>query len=229
MATNLSDNILLLGREAYQRRTWVVSAFVAIAVITTLVLLGQWLEAKARSRTGQAIRALLGLAAKTAHRVRDGQEEDVPVEELVQGDVLRIRPGEKVPLDGEVTEGTSHVDESMLTGEPIPVEKSPGDKLIGATINQTGALTMRALISPVSVSASSKASSPRSCAIACRLARWPGDAPAPPVISKRRGTWWQWKSTMSSVWDIRACAFARWRRGQTDGPDPDPSSDPTAA
>ena len=118
--------------------------FEAAAVITTLVLLGQWLEAKARSRTGQAIRALLGLAAKTAHRVRDGREEDVPVEELAPGDVLRIRPGEKVPLDGVVLEGRSHVDESMLTGEPIPVEKGLGDKLIGATINQTGALTMRA-------------------------------------------------------------------------------------
>jgi len=118
--------------------------FESAAVITTLVLLGQWLEAKARSRTGQAIRALLGLAAKTAHRVRDGKEEDVPVDELVRGDVVRIRPGEKVPLDGEVLEGRSHVDESMLTGEPNPVEKGPGDKLIGATINQTGALTIRA-------------------------------------------------------------------------------------
>jgi Cu+-exporting ATPase len=118
--------------------------FEAAAVITTLVLMGQWLEAKARSRTGQAIRALLGLAAKTAHRVRDGREEEVPVEHLAPGDVLRIRPGEKVPLDGVVLEGRSHVDESMLTGEPIPVEKGPGDTVIGATINQTGALTMRA-------------------------------------------------------------------------------------
>jgi len=130
--------------ESFRQHGRLALYFESAAVITTLVLLGQWLEAKARSRTGQAIRALLGLAAKTAHRVRDGQEEDVPVEELVPGDVLRIRPGEKVPLDGEVTEGTSHVDESMLTGEPIPVEKGPGDKLIGATINQTGALTMRA-------------------------------------------------------------------------------------
>src|SRR6516225_547569 len=95
--------------------------FEAAAVITVLVLLGHLLEAKARSQTGQAIRALLGLAAKTAHRIRDGKEEEVPVDEIGKGDVLRVRPGEKVPIDGVIIEGRSTVDESMITGEPMPV------------------------------------------------------------------------------------------------------------
>src|SRR5256884_4616768 len=95
--------------------------FEAAAVISTLVLLGQLLEAKARSRTGQAIKALLGLAAKTAHRVRNGQEEDIPVDEIQKADVLRVRPGEKVPIDGVMIDGKSNVDESMITGEPMPV------------------------------------------------------------------------------------------------------------
>ena len=118
--------------------------FEAAAVITVLVLMGQLLEAKARSRTGQAIKALLGLAAKTAHRVRNGQEEDVPVDEIQKGDQLRVRPGEKVPLDGVILEGKSNLDESMITGEPIPVSKGPDDKVIGATVNQTGSFLMRA-------------------------------------------------------------------------------------
>jgi Cu+-exporting ATPase len=119
--------------------------FEAAAVITTLVLLGQVLEMKARSRTGAAIKLLLGLAPKTARRIReDGDEEDVPLSEVQPENKLRVRPGEKVPVDGTVLEGTSPVDESMLTGEPIPVEKSPGDRLIGATINGTGSLIMRA-------------------------------------------------------------------------------------
>jgi P-type Cu+ transporter len=118
--------------------------FEPAAVITVLVLLGQLLEARARSRTGQAIRALLGLAAKTAHRIRDGNEEEVPVDELKKGDTLRVRPGEKVPIDGMITEGGSSVDESMITGEPMPVEKTPGDAVIGATVNQTGSFLMRA-------------------------------------------------------------------------------------
>jgi Cu+-exporting ATPase len=118
--------------------------FEAAAVITVLVLLGQLLEAKARSRTGQAIRSLLGLAAKTAHRVRDGKEEEVPVDEIEKGDVLRVRPGEKVPIDGVITEGKSAVDESMITGEPMPVEKAVNDPVIGATVNQTGSFLMRA-------------------------------------------------------------------------------------
>jgi Cu+-exporting ATPase len=118
--------------------------FEAAAVITTLVLLGQLIEAKARSRTGQAIKLLLGLAAKTAHRVRDEHEEDVPVDAIQKGDLLRVRPGEKVPIDGAIVEGQSNVDESMITGEPMPVNKSAGDKVVGATVNQTGSFLMRA-------------------------------------------------------------------------------------
>jgi Cu+-exporting ATPase len=119
--------------------------FEAAAVITTLVLLGQVLELKARSRTGAAIRALLGLAPKTARRIRDdGSEEDVPLDQVRVGDVLRVRPGEKIPVDGMVVEGSSSVDESMVTGEPIPVEKHAGDRVIGATVNTTGSFIMRA-------------------------------------------------------------------------------------
>jgi Cu+-exporting ATPase len=119
--------------------------FEAAAVITALVLLGQVLELRARSRTNAAIRLLLGLSPKTARIVRDhGREEDIPLEQVQPGDRLRIRPGEKVPVDGTVIEGLSHVDESMVTGEPIPVEKHPGVKVIGATINGTGSLVMRA-------------------------------------------------------------------------------------
>jgi P-type Cu+ transporter len=119
--------------------------FEAAAVIVTLVLLGQVLELRARSRTGAAIRALLDLAPATARRIgEDGREEDVPLAEVAVGDRVRVRPGEKVPVDGVVVEGKSSVDESMVTGEPIPVEKGPGDRLIGATVNATGALIMRA-------------------------------------------------------------------------------------
>ncbi len=119
--------------------------FEAAAVITTLVLLGQVLELRARHRTGAAIKALLGLAPPTARRINaDGSEEDVPVESLEAGDRLRIRPGEKVPVDGEVVEGSSAVDESMITGESMPVEKHPGDRVIGATVNGTGGLVMQA-------------------------------------------------------------------------------------
>jgi Cu+-exporting ATPase len=118
--------------------------FEAAAMITVLVLLGQLLEARARSQTGQAIRALLGLAPKTAHRVRDGKEEEVPADEIQKGDVLRVRPGEKVPIDGVIIEGRSAVDESMITGESMPVEKTAGDAIIGATVNQTGSFLIRA-------------------------------------------------------------------------------------
>jgi Cu+-exporting ATPase len=119
--------------------------FEAAAVITALVLLGQVLELRARSQTGNAIRALLGLAPKTARRLRDdGGEEDVPLDQMRIGDRLRVRPGEKVPVDGYVLEGGSAVDESMITGEPIPVEKHTGDKVIGATVNGTGGLVIRA-------------------------------------------------------------------------------------
>jgi Cu+-exporting ATPase len=118
--------------------------FEAAGVIVTLILLGQVLELRARSRTGTAIRKLLGLSPKTARRVVDGTEQDVPLEAIQVGDQLRVRPGEKVPVDGVVVQGTSSVDESMITGEPIPVEKAPGDRVVGATINGTGALLMRA-------------------------------------------------------------------------------------
>ena len=119
--------------------------FEAAAVIVTLVLLGQVLELRARSQTNAAIKALLGLAPKTARRIKpDGSEEDVPLDQVQVGDRLRVRPGEKVPVDGVVVEGTSSVDEAMVTGEAIPVEKAKGDRVIGATINGTGALVMEA-------------------------------------------------------------------------------------
>jgi Cu+-exporting ATPase len=119
--------------------------FEAAAVITTLVLLGQVLELKARSSTSAAIRALLGLAPKTARRIGpDGTEQDVPLDQVMKGDRLRVRPGEKIPVDGIVLEGVSSVDESMVTGEPIPVKKQKGDRVIGATINGTGSLVMQA-------------------------------------------------------------------------------------
>lgn len=119
--------------------------FEAAAVIVVLVLLGQVLELRARKSTSGAIRALLGLAAKTARVIREnGSEEDVPLEHVHIGDRLRVRPGDKVPVDGKVLEGSTSVDESMITGEPIPTEKKPGDPLIGATINQTGSIVMEA-------------------------------------------------------------------------------------
>ncbi|MFN3828245.1 MAG: copper-transporting P-type ATPase [Micavibrio sp.] len=119
--------------------------FEAAAVITVLVLLGQVLELKAREQTGGAIRALLDLAPKTACRVNEnGEDEDVPLDQIKVGDLLRVRPGEKVPLDGVVTEGKSAVDESMVTGESMPVKKEPGSKVIGATMNQTGSFVMKA-------------------------------------------------------------------------------------
>lgn len=118
--------------------------FEAAAVIVTLVLLGQVLELKARSRTGAAIRALLGLAPKTARLIKDSTEEDIPLDHVKAGDLLRVRPGEKIPVDGTVVEGTSTVDESMVTGEPVPVQKQKGDKIIGATVNGTGSLIMKA-------------------------------------------------------------------------------------
>jgi len=118
--------------------------FESAAVIVTLVLLGQVLELKARSKTGAAIKALLALAPKTARRIKDGVEEDIPLEDVKIGDILRVRPGERIPVDGVVIEGTSSVDESMITGEPIPIEKQKGDSVIGATVNGTGMLIIRA-------------------------------------------------------------------------------------
>jgi P-type Cu+ transporter len=131
------DSFLMHGRVAVY--------FEAAAVIISLTLLGQILELKARSETSAAIKALLGLAPKTARRINaDGTEEDVPLAHVHIGDALRIRPGEKVPVDGVVLEGESSLDESMLTGEPVPVTKRPGDRVIGATINASGSLVMRA-------------------------------------------------------------------------------------
>lgn len=130
------DSFVSMGRVAVY--------FEAADVIISLTLLGQMLELKARSQTSAAIKSLLGLAPKTARRIKaDGTEEDVPLTHVHVGDSLRVRPGEKVPVDGIVTEGGSAVDESMLTGEPLPVSKRPGDKLIGATLNTSGALVMR--------------------------------------------------------------------------------------
>ena len=118
--------------------------FEAAAVITVLVLLGQVLELRARENTGGAIRALLNLAPKVAHRTNGASDEDIPLDHVATGDRLRVRPGESVPVDGVVVEGKSNVDESMVTGEPVPVTKDAGDKVIGGTINQTGAFVMQA-------------------------------------------------------------------------------------
>ena len=109
-----------------------------------LVLVGQVLELRARSRTGNAIRALLDLAPPTAHVLRDGEEHEVPLDEVRRGDQLRVRPGEKVPVDGRVIEGRTNVDESMLTGESMPVAKTVGDKVSGGTVNGTGSFVMEA-------------------------------------------------------------------------------------
>ena len=117
--------------------------FEAAAVITVFVLLGQLLEARARKGTNQAIKSLLGLATKSAHLLVDGKEQDISVDELAIDDLVRVRPGEKIPIDGTITEGNSSIDESMITGEPIPTEKSIGDKVVGATINQTGSFVMK--------------------------------------------------------------------------------------
>jgi Cu+-exporting ATPase len=114
------------------------------AVIIALVLLGRWLEARARRRTSAAIKALMGLQARTARVIRDGAEQDIPVEAVQTGDLVRVRPGEKIPVDGVIVEGASAVDESMLTGESLPVDKGPGGTVIGATLNKTGSFVFRA-------------------------------------------------------------------------------------
>jgi Cu+-exporting ATPase len=130
--------------EGFRTHGVVESYFDTAVVITVLVLLGQVLELRARSRTTAAIRLLLGLAPKTAHRIRNGVEEEVPLPLVAVGDLLRVRPGEKVPVDGVVVEGRTSVDESMVTGEPIPDEKEPGAHVTGGTINGTGSIIMRA-------------------------------------------------------------------------------------
>ena len=118
--------------------------FEAAAVIVVLILLGRWLEARAKGRTGAAIQALLGLQARTARVVRDGETVEVDTDALAVGDVILVRPGERIPVDGEVTEGTSNVDESMITGEPVPVQKAAGAAVTGGTVNGTGSLTFKA-------------------------------------------------------------------------------------
>lgn len=128
--------------EAFKHHGQVEVYFEAAAVIITLVLLGQVLELRARRRTGSAIRELLSLAPPTARIVRDGSEREVDLDQVQQGDILRVRPGEKIPVDGKLTEGKSTVDESMITGEPLPVEKRKDDPVIGGTVNQTGSFLM---------------------------------------------------------------------------------------
>jgi len=117
----------------------------AAAVIVTLILLGRWLEARAKGRTSEAIKRLVGLQAKTARLWRDGVIAEVPIAAVRRGDLVEVRPGERVPVDGEVTEGASWIDESMISGEPVPVEKAPGSAVTGGTVNQTGAFTFRAM------------------------------------------------------------------------------------
>src|SRR5207249_8813959 len=116
----------------------------AVAAIIALVLLGRVLEARAKGRTSEAIRRLASLRARSAHVIRDRQETEIPVEAVVVGDLVIVKPGEKVPVDGVVTEGASAVNEAMLTGEPMPVAKKPGDEVIGGTLNTTGSITFRA-------------------------------------------------------------------------------------
>lgn len=130
--------------EAFKKNGEVFVYFEAASVITVLVLLGQVLELKAKSKTGQAVTALLSQAPTTGHRIKDDGEEDIAIELVHPGDMLTVKPGEKIPVDGIVTEGSSYVDESMITGEPFPVEKKAGDGVTGGTINQTGSFVMQA-------------------------------------------------------------------------------------
>jgi Cu+-exporting ATPase len=120
------------------------SYFEAAGVIVTLILLGRYLEAVAKGRTSEAIKKLMRLQAKTARVIRDGKETEIPIEEVIAGDLVVVRPGERLAVDGVVTEGSSFVDESMISGEPVPVEKGPGDEVIGGTVNKTGAFTLEA-------------------------------------------------------------------------------------
>jgi len=149
--TATMDVLVALGTSAAYFYSLATTFFVqgpayfdTAAVIITLILLGKYLEARAKGRTSEAIKRLMGLRPKTARVVRHGQEVDIPIAEVVVGDLVLVRPGEKVPVDGVVQEGTSAVDESMLTGESLPVEKGPGDTLIGATVNQNGVLKFQA-------------------------------------------------------------------------------------
>ncbi|MCE2982791.1 MAG: heavy metal translocating P-type ATPase [Parachlamydia sp.] len=130
--------------ETFKHQGFIPIYFDTAAMITVLVLLGQVLELKARSQTSQAIKALLGRAAKSARLIKNGQEIEVAIDQVKTGDILRVKPGDKIPVDGKITEGKSAIDESMMTGEPIPVEKRIGDPVIGGTINQIGSFLMRA-------------------------------------------------------------------------------------
>ncbi|MEZ6054492.1 MAG: heavy metal translocating P-type ATPase [Planctomycetaceae bacterium] len=130
--------------ETFQQHGTIPVYFEAAAMITALVLLGQMLELRARKQTGGAIRELMSLAPDTARVIRDGEEQVVPLEDVKVGDSIRIVPGDKIPVDGTILSGNSHVDESMITGEPVPVKKSTGDEVIGGTVNQTGSFEMRA-------------------------------------------------------------------------------------
>lgn len=129
---------------SYQHQGEIPIYFETASVITVLVLMGQVLELKARGRTSQAIQAIMGKAAKSAFAMREGQEVEIPIDQVQAGNLLKVRPGDKVPVDGKITEGSSTIDESMITGEPIPVEKAIGDAVTGGTINQTGSFLMRA-------------------------------------------------------------------------------------
>jgi copper-transporting P-type ATPase V len=145
------DTLIAMGTmAAYTYSVWALLAgvhelyFETAALVISFLVLGRYFEARAKGRAGEAIRALLELGAKEARVIRNGVEQMIPVEQVVVGDLLRVRPGEKIPTDGEVTDGASAVDESMLTGESVPVEKRPGDRVAGATVNASGALTVRA-------------------------------------------------------------------------------------
>ena len=145
------DTLIAMGTlAAYTYSVWALLTgahelyFETAALVIAFLVLGRYFEARAKGRAGEAIRALLELGAKEARVIRDGEEQMVPVEQVVVGDLLRVRPGEKIPTDGEVTDGSSAVDESMLTGESLPVEKRIGDRVAGATVNASGALTVRA-------------------------------------------------------------------------------------
>ncbi|NIO76572.1 MAG: heavy metal translocating P-type ATPase [Armatimonadetes bacterium] len=140
----LYSTVVVLAPSVFPAGTAADVFYDVTAVVTALVLLGLALELRAKTRTNEALRKLIGLQAKTARVIRDGQEVEIPVEEVLVDEVIVVRPGEKIPVDGEVTEGSSAVDESMVTGESIPVEKHPGDEVIGATINGTGLLRFRA-------------------------------------------------------------------------------------
>ena len=189
--------------------------FEVSATIVALVLLGEWLELAARGRTSSALRALLNLAPRLARRVRcDGSDEDVPLESLAVGDRVRVRPGEKIPVDGKILEGQSIVDESMLTGEPLPVEKGPGDIVVGATLNQAGALLIEAqhvgsesllaqIVTLVSQAQRTRAPLQR---LADRVAQWF----VPAVIAASVATFliWWWVGPQPRLAHALVCAVA---------------------